>query len=703
MASKRAKAIGRIGGVAGGTILALLSGTALWAAAPDHFLLLDKDGGKAGDLVATVDGHQVDIVWDSKNNGRGTETVEHLELDDAGLPKFWTISKKSDLGSGPAGGAGKDVTTLERDAAGVRQTINGKTVIHPGSGPLLLASPDASPWVLGLYARLLQKQRGASLPVASDGKVSLRKLPNETVAGTALSVFAIDMPGAPTQTVRIDRAGRLVAVGDGMLVRADRTDVALALRTATKARERADYAERQAKLLHRFDGPVRLRNVRIFDPRTMARGAPMSVVFFDGRITAIEDLSRPDEAGETVFDGAGGTLVPGLNDTHYHASLAGPEGAWLSLAAGVTTGRDMGSNNAFMQQYLSDVSTGTLPGPRLVLSGLIEGTSPFSLKSTGVLVEDEASALAAVRTYAERGYWQIKLYNSVDPKWVPAIAREAHALGLRVAGHVPAFTTPDAMIAAGYDEMVHANQFMLGWVLKPGEDTRSPLRLTAMSRFADLDLNSAPVQATLRAMQAKSIAFEPTLGIMRRLVTNRTGQVEPADRWWFDHMPKPFKPGHFITVMPGFTIMPIVTAKDDADYNAAAAKMIDLVRIMNARGMMILPGSDDNNGFVIRRELELFVDAGMTPGQALKRATLDTATFLGGGEQWGSIERGKSADFFLVPGDPTSDIKALHMVQMTVAQGRVYFPGEIYSALGIQPFAAPPEMHATSKETSNAH
>lgn len=675
----------------------------LAAAEPERFLLLDADGGKSGDLTISHDGPGIHIVWDAKNNGRGTETSEYLELDAAGLPLSWRIDKKSDLGGGATGGPGRDITVLQRLPGKLRVSVNGAITerLWPSRGMLVPA--DASPWALGIYARALLKQPGRSLPAFPEGTIALKWLREETRAGVVLSVFEIDGPGPVRKTIRLDRSGQLIAVGDGSLIHADHPEIATALRVDAKAREAAAYVELQQKLLHRFDAPVRVRNVRIFNPNSESLGPAASVVFFNGRITAIEPLLRGDETGETVIDGEGGTLVPGLNDTHYHASLAGPEGAWLSLAAGVTTARDMGSNNEFLQRYIKDVAEGTLPGPRIVPSGLIEGTSSSSLKSTGYIASNEAEALSAVRWYAQRGYWQIKLYNSVDPQWAPAIAKEAHALGLRVAGHIPAFTTPSAMIDAGYDELVHANQLMLGWVLKPGEDTRTPLRLTAMSRFADLDFESASVQDTLRKMQARSIAFEPTLAIMRRLVTNRTGKVEAADRWWFDHMPKPFNPGHFVTVMPGFTIMPIKTAKDDADYNTAAAKMIELVGIMNRRGIKILPGSDDNNGFVIRRELELFVDAGMTPGQVLRRATLDVASYLGGSDQWGTIERGKSADFFLIPGDPTSDIKALHTVKMTVAQGKVYFPSEIYSALGIRPFSPPPKMSSSSGKPSNAN
>src|SRR6185503_10016721 len=113
---------------------------------------------------------------------------------------------------------------------------------------------------------------------------------------------------------------------------------------------------------------------------------------------------------------------------------------------------------------------------------------------TGFVVESLPDGLRDVQWYADRGYIQIKIYNSMNPDWVQPLAARARELGLRTVGHVPAFTTPDKMIEAGYNEVTHINQLMLGWLLTPEEDTRTPLRLTAMSRAADLDLASPRVR-----------------------------------------------------------------------------------------------------------------------------------------------------------------------------------------------------------------
>lgn len=108
---------------------------------------------------------------------------------------------------------------------------------------------------------------------------------------------------------------------------------------------------------------------------------------------------------------------------------------------------------------------------------------------------------------------------------MPALVAEARRLGLRVMGHVPAFTSADAMIAAGYDEITHINQLALGWIIKPGEATRMLFRLTALGRLSGLDLDSAAVQSTLDTTKDKGIALDPTIGIHENLQLNRDGSV----------------------------------------------------------------------------------------------------------------------------------------------------------------------------------
>jgi imidazolonepropionase-like amidohydrolase len=115
---------------------------------------------------------------------------------------------------------------------------------------------------------------------------------------------------------------------------------------------------------------------------------------------------------------------------------------------------------------------------------------------------------------------------------------------------------------------------------------------------------------------------------------------------------------------------------------------------MNDKGILLVPGTDLGGSFAYHRELELFGKLGMSPAQVLRRATYDMAEYLNQDQELGSIEKGKYADFFLVPGDPTANLKEIKRIQMVVSNGTVYFPSDIYPFFGIEPFAEAPEILA---------
>ena len=123
----------------------------------------------------------------------------------------------------------------------------------------------------------------------------------------------------------------------------------------------------------------------------------------------------------------------------------------LNLVAGITAVRDMGNDNAVLAELVDRIEAGTIAGPRVIKGGFIEGRSPFSAIN-GFVVQSEAKAIDAVCWIASRGWWAIKIYDSLNPAFVPAMVKEAHRLGLKVMGHGPAFSSADAMIEAGYDE-----------------------------------------------------------------------------------------------------------------------------------------------------------------------------------------------------------------------------------------------------------
>ena len=256
------------------------------------------------------------------------------------------------------------------------------------------------------------------------------------------------------------------------------------------------------------------------------------------------------------------------------------------------------------------------PGPHIIPSGFIEGRSPYSAR-VGFIPETLEEGLRDVHWYADRGYLQIKIYNSMNPEWVKPLAAEAHKLGLRTVGHVPAFTTPDRMIEDGYNEVTHINQLMLGWLLAPGEDTRTPLRLTDMARAADLDLADPKVRHTIDLMKAHNTGLDTTAVIVERLMMSRAGQVAEGDAAYLDHVPIGYQ---------RYRKRSFVNFKDDAEkarYDKAFAKVIETLALLHREGIRLWPGTDDATGFTVHRELELYAKLGMTPGEVLRVATFD--------------------------------------------------------------------------------
>jgi imidazolonepropionase-like amidohydrolase len=648
--------------------LALAACQPLSALAADSVRYTAIFGGRnVGHVIVDIDGQRAKVDYNVKNNGRGPTMAETLTFGADGLPVDWKISGTTTFGS----------KVDERFArSGARATWKDST--GPGKAttkePAVYVAQSGSPWSNQIYVRALLERPDLSMPALPAGTLKLEKGPTLTVQGKdgAREVTRYELSGIDTTPETL----LAIVVREGY----EGEEVRLRKLAADWSTER--FVRMQRDVAHRYGTPVRIRNVRVFDPATSALTAPVTVLVNGREIAAIEPVDSPATPGETTIDGAGGTLIAGMYEMHAHV---GQEGAMLNLLAGVTTMRDMGNDNAVLDALVQRIDAGEIAGPHVVRSGFIEGRSPFSANN-GFVVDSEAKALDAVRWYAARGFWQVKIYNSMTPAWVPAIVAEAHRLGLRVSGHVPAFASADQMIEAGYDELTHINQFVLGWVIGEGEDTRTLFRLTALKRLPALDLDSAKVQHTIDLMVKGKKAIDPTLGIHEALTHNRDGQVPPGAVDYLDHLPvgtrRDAMKAWVDTSAPG----------DDKAYRGAFDKLIGVVKRLHERGVFIVFGTDTGGSFTYHRELELYQKAGMTAPEILKRATFDSARYIGEDQRSGSIEKGKRADFFLVPGDPTQDLKAIKRIAMVVKEGVFYYPSEVYPKFGITPFADAPAV-----------
>ncbi len=655
------------------------------AQAETQSFVVVANGETVGHLNADITASGATLDFGVTNNGRGAKSKETVVFGEGGAPVKWTIE-----GSSLFGNAVHETFEWKSGTA----TWEGQADKGKVKAPKLLfyAAADAGPWMMGQYARALLKAPGRTLAVLPSGSMRLEEIKkldvgqgDKTQHITLYELGGLDLN--PT-TIALDDKGELFALpGEGLV----RTGYEADLRTLGRvgrdlALERAEAA--QTLLAHHFATPVLIRNVRVFDPASGQVSGPSQVeVFGEKIVTVIAESVGPAPKGVTVIDGQGGTLVPGLHDMHHHLSL---RSALYNLAAGVTSIRDMGNDNTTMLAWNKLIDDGKLAGPRIVRNGLLEGRSPYSIRGNGMLADSLDQALSDIRWYADHGYWQVKFYNSFPPDWVAPAAAEAHRLGMGVTGHVPAFSSPDRVLKEGYNDIAHINQLMLGWILDPTEDTRTPLRLTGMARGAKLDLNSPRVQATVALMKEKNAKLDTTSVILERLMLSRAGTVQPGDLPYLSHMPIGYQRNRKRT----FAILE--KPGDDAAYQGGFQKVLEVMKMLDDNGIEMLPGTDDGTGFTLLRELELYVKAGIPAAKTLRLATLDDEKYFRRDQQLGSIERGKLADFILVDGDPTQDISKIRNIRMTMKGGVAYYPAEIYRYLDIEPFSAPPPVTPAS-------
>jgi imidazolonepropionase-like amidohydrolase len=639
------------------------------------------DGVRVGHLKVTTTGNALAIDYDYKNNGRGPTIKETMILNGQGLPVQRDISGNTTFGNS----VNEHFKLQGQEASWTDATGQGNITLSKAA---LYVDQFGSPYSLGIAARALLKEASFSLQSLPGGQLQLKEM--ETIKTKAavsgyISLKTYALSGADLDPVYFVLDGEqkfFASISPTLIViRAGFESEEKSLRQLAEKYSAERNEKLQSQFAHKFAGNIRIRNVRIFDPKTQALTKLASVLVSGEKIISIDapDVKAADK--ETEIDGNGGTLVAGLYEMHGHML---DNRALLNIAAGVTSVRDMGNINEVLENLIQKIDSGVLAGPRITRLGLIEGKSPFS-NNKGILVENENQALEAVATYARKGFHGIKLYNSMNGDWAPAIVKKAHELNMPVSGHVPAFSNANAMLRAGFDEMTHINQVMLGWVLKPGEDTRTLLRLTAMNRLPNLDLNSSPVKETLDLMVKNKVAIDPTLAIHEVLLLSRNGKTQAGTVDYIENMPANVQRNAKVAMVN------IANEEEDKAYRLAFDKIVETLKMMKDRGILIIPGTDLGGEFKLHRELELYQLLGYTAGELLKLATYDMAKYLGHKNR-GSIEPGMLADFFLIPADPTRDLKAIKTISMVSRGGVIYFPSEIYPAFGIKAFTEKPKV-----------
>jgi imidazolonepropionase-like amidohydrolase len=408
--------------------------------------------------------------------------------------------------------------------------------------------------------------------------------------------------------------------------------------------------------------PVLFSNVKMYDADKRQFLGGRYVLTQDGKIVSVGASAPAKLPAQTrVIDGKGKTLVPGLWDSHMHI---GDDFQTVSeLALGVTSCRNPGGPIELEVSQRERRNAGTLLAPECWDSVIVDQKGPLVAQGS-LAVSNEDETLAAVRKIAANHLTAVKFYTSMKPEWIAPGARLAHQLGLHVHGHIPAgMRTLDA-INAGYDEITHIYfATMQAMPQEVVDKANTTMRMLGPGKyFKDVDLDAEPMKTVIKTMAEKKITLDPTLVVVEGVLLANAGTVAPAYAPYVGTLPaateRGFKSGP-IPYLPGMT-------RDDAVKSVH--HMGEYVTKLFRAGVPIVAGTD-GQGMELVRELELYVDGGMTTSEALATATIIPARNVKIDKRTGSIAVGKEADLLLVDGDPEKNIGDLRHVDQVMSDG----------------------------------
>jgi hypothetical protein len=459
----------------------------------------------------------------------------------------------------------------------------------------------------------------------------------------------------------------------------------LSLLTACTAFSGSGPAPAGADLAIRDVAVVDVERGRILPGRTvLVRG---------NRIIAVETSDRARvPAGARVVDGGGKYLIPGLWDMHVHAARAGRAPLFwpLFIAHGVTGIRETGS---FTDSLLHWRAASREPGvlaPRIVWSSpMLDGDPP--LYSHGIAIRTPAEARAVVARMQALGFDYLKVYSGIPRDAFHALADEAQLRGVVIAGEVPNSVQPLEAAAAGMRSFEHLWNLFEACV---------PGAYALRDSLARLDLQDAPESERRAVRDAQyrrwldgydpACAHSLAVGVRRTgtyqvptLVINRSYSL--MDSTWTDDPRRKWVPGETLAEWDELRTETLEEygPLGIAAWRARYAHEIDMLRRMADAGVEILAGSDASDepfvyvGASLHDELALFVEAGLTPLQALQSATLNPARYLKATDSLGTVAPGRFADLVLLDANPLADITNTARIHAVVLNGRLLIRAEL--------------------------
>ena len=435
----------------------------------------------------------------------------------------------------------------------------------------------------------------------------------------------------------------------------------------------------------KVDAPVvALEHVRVIDGTGAAARDDQTIILQGGKVQAISaagSASVPKDA--QVLDLHGYSVIPGLVGMHDH--LFYPMGGAifaempfsfprLYLAAGVTTIRTGGSLEPYTDLELKKkIDAGEMPGPKMHVTGpYIEGKGTFALQLHQLSGPNDATR--TVNYWLDEGVDNFKIYNFVTREEFSAAIKAAHARGAKVTGHLCSIGFREAA-ALGIDDLEHGLLVDTEFFPEKKPD-QCPDVPDDMVRYGKLDIQSGPVHDMIADLVQHHVAVTSTLSVFEVEIPGRPA-IQPRVLEALSNEAR----AQFLAnkVRMGDTArLQHLYHTDVSPVTAAFQKEMEFERAFVRAGGTLLAGEDPTGiggvlaGFGDQREVELLVEAGFTPLEAIRIATYNGAHYLGDDDKVGTIAAGKQADLVVIKGDPSQKISDIENVEIVFKDGIGY-------------------------------
>jgi imidazolonepropionase-like amidohydrolase len=435
-------------------------------------------------------------------------------------------------------------------------------------------------------------------------------------------------------------------------------------------------------------GRLALTHVRVIDGTGAAPAEDQTILIDGARIAAVQAASGAVPAGYRTIDASGATVLPGLVGMHNHLfylqrpnldasghfeqpiivpqmSFSAPR---LYLANGVTTMRTTGSVETYTDLALKrEIDAGRLVGPHLDVTGpYLEGAGAFFIQNHVITSPDDARQEVAF--WADQGVNSFKAYMNISRAELGAAIKEAHRHGLKVTGHLCSVTYPEA-VALGIDNLEHG--FFVNTQLDPGKQPDKCSDGTGTPTLLAMTPGSPEATALIKLLVDHHVAITSTLPVFEQSVPLKA----PLQARQMAVLTPQAKEAYLYSRNLAASRAGTQRA---TEFTQAYKNDLGLERQFVAAGGLLIAGPDPTGnggtipGFADQREVELLVEAGFSPVQAIRIATLNGATYLGLADRIGSIAPGKAADMILVRGNPAANIADIEKVETVFKDGVGY-------------------------------